>query len=620
MLTALAAGLPQPTATTPRRLARMLATTLRTLFLTLLFLTACGLRRTWELRGYTGTTLALLTGRARAYGYRHVERFLSQLARAGGAEPLTDALAGWTAQLWLPTTPAALPPTITVYVDAHRKAVYSDQRLPRGLIGRTGKVLGCRALVLLHDAQGHPLLVTTTRGDTHLSIGLPQILTRYEQVVGQRLITRIIVDREGMGAEFLAGLMAEGRVVVTLLRADQYDGLDSFLDVGTFVPLRYDREGKVLREVAPARFALPRPDRPGETLDLSVALVRDLGWQVPEAEDSEAAPAAWDADLRGAARDWRASDWEATPAPATPTSAKLIPIVATGDVGDAISLAQLYMQRWPRQENVIRDFLIPLGIDTNHGYQKTEVVNSEVAKRREALEERLARLKRWAISAGERCSRASKRYRRLWEQAKTRARELSRQMFAQQSALEAQELPEYIFRQQMREVKAAADAEMAERQVVIDRAFETSNQEFRKQERYCREQRQVLRALEDLAARERQMFELDNAKDQIMTVCKVALTNLAMWVREQYFPDTYRQATWKRLEPFFKLPGQVVWGDDFVQVTVHPFNDRALNRDLAAVCQRVSAAAPHLPDGRRLIFTLGGGDRLSLDGSSHPLA
>ena len=47
---------------------------------------------------------------------------------------------------------------------------------------------------------------------------------------------------------------------------------------------------------------------------------------------------------------------------------------------------------------------------------------------------------------------------------------------------------------------------------------------------YCREQRDLLRALEDLAASERVMHELDNRKDQIMTVCKVALTNLAMWV------------------------------------------------------------------------------------------
>jgi transposase len=63
----------------------------------------------------------------------------------------------------------------------HRKPVYSEALIPRGLVGRLSTVLGCRALVLLHDEDGHPLLATTHRGDQHLIIGLPSIVTRYEQ-------------------------------------------------------------------------------------------------------------------------------------------------------------------------------------------------------------------------------------------------------------------------------------------------------------------------------------------------------------------------------------------------------------------------------------------------------
>jgi hypothetical protein len=46
------------------------------LLLTLLFLGAVELQRTWDLRGYTADGLALLTGRMRAYGYRYTEVFL----------------------------------------------------------------------------------------------------------------------------------------------------------------------------------------------------------------------------------------------------------------------------------------------------------------------------------------------------------------------------------------------------------------------------------------------------------------------------------------------------------------------------------------------------------------
>ncbi|MDQ5851426.1 MAG: hypothetical protein M3380_05010, partial [Chloroflexota bacterium] len=453
-----------------------------------------------------------------------------------------------------------------------------------------------------------------------LTIGLPHILARYEQTVGRRLVTQIIVDREGMGAEFLAALVADGRTVVTLLRADQYRGIEAFSEVGEFVPLVCDSDGTVLREVAPAHFALALPERPGESLPLWVALVRELRCQVPLASAEDDLPRRWDADLSWEERDWRSAEWSATPAPKPATTAKLIAIVATSPVADATTLARTYFRRWPVQENVIRDFLIPLGIDTNHGYSKREVINSEVAKRRSVLSERLERLKRWAVAAGERCTRASKRHLRLYAAAKERARELGNGLFKRQRELEEQGVSEGVLRREMRAAREETQAEMDERNGRIRRAVDSCNQEFHKQERYCKEQREVLRALEELAAREPQMYELDDRKDQVMTVCKVAMANLAMWTRDRYFPEGYGQATWKRLEPFFKLSGRVRWGAERVEVELRQFTDRQLNRDLAALCRRVAAAKPRLPDGRQLIFTTCGSNSLTSDDQSDPLA
>jgi hypothetical protein len=97
----------------PPDLRRTTPAARRPLLGTLLFLGVVGLRRLWDLRGYAGEALALLTGRRRAYGYRHTERFLAQVAALGGAERLTDALAAWTAGLWRPRprpVEAPLPP------------------------------------------------------------------------------------------------------------------------------------------------------------------------------------------------------------------------------------------------------------------------------------------------------------------------------------------------------------------------------------------------------------------------------------------------------------------------------------------------------------------------------
>ena len=169
-------------------------------------------------------------------------------------------------------------------------------------------------------------------------------------------------------------------------------------------------------------------------------------------------------------------------------------------------------------------------------------------------------------------------------------------------ALEAQGVSEGTYRAERKQLKAEADAELEPLWQRVYRVQEKSHQESSKHERYCREQRDLLRALEDLAASERVMHELDHRKDQIMTVCKVALANLAMWVRDRFFPSTYAHATWQRLLPFFRLSGRVQCGREVVQVEIRPFNNRQLNRDLLAVCQRVNEIQPRLPDGRLLIL------------------
>jgi hypothetical protein len=607
LITHLCEALPSETVSARPPLAGSSADLRQRLVLTLLFMSAVGVERTWDLRSYTADGLALLTGRKRAYGYQYTEAFLSQVAKASGAERWTDALAHWTTQLWhSPEEPSASKTALTCYIDGHRKPVYTDACIPRGLVGRLGTILGSRALVLLHDEQGHPLLATTHRGDQHLIVGLPAIVARYENNEVLTQIKRIIVDREGMATEFLAALHADGRTVVTILRTNQYQDLTSFSEVGAFVPLTVDTHGQVLREVASARILLPRPDYRGEVLSLQVALIRDLRRLVPVQSSSqdEEMPRRWDADRERDDPRWWEEGWQATAAPAKETTAKLIPIVTTASTIDAIELAQTYIHRWPVQENVIKDYLLPLGLDTNHGFAKLEVANSEVTKQRTRLQERLTRLKKWAQGASERSRQASKRHDRLRKQHKSRADELYRELGLYQSTLELQEVADHLLRREIKARKAVIDAELEQIRVKEWRAYEQCNDEFRKQERYCKEQRDILRALEDLEAKERTMFELDNRKDQVMTVCKVAMANLAMWVRDHYFPASYAHATWLRLVPFFRLPGTVISDATTVRVELRPFNDRALNRDLTSLCERVNQASPRLPDGRCLSFTL----------------
>ena len=564
--------------------------------LTLLFLPLSGLRRTHDLRGYTADALAVVTGRHRAYGYCHTERFLSQFAKAEGAEALTTALGSWTAHLWEADSQQETTPCF--YIDGHRKPVYAESLIPRGLVGRTGKILGGRALALLHDEQGHPRLATTSRGDHHLTVGLPQVLARYEQAGRKTAHARIIVDREGMAALFLRDLAEAGHIIVTLLKTNQDEGLTSFTEVGAFVPLVRDRKGQVVREVAQACFALPLLDQKDQVLPLQVALIRDLRRQVPDTPPEE------DPNEDPGLPPWWRENWQAEPTKARPTTAKLIPIVTTAPHIDAVELAQTYIRRWPLQENVIKDFLLPLGLDTNHGYGKTPVPNSEVSKKRATLEKRLSDLKRWAPAARERSSKASVRHRRLWKETKAKGEERYRVLDEQLQKLLAQGVTPSQWKAERYRLQAEAEQEMQGLWERVSRVLETCNKEFAKWERYCREQGDLLRALQELAEQERTMDELDNRKDHIMTICKLALANLVMWTRDQCFPASFAHATWARLAPFFQISGIISSNQQTVSVHLRPFNDRHYNRDLSLLGQHVNEKHLHLPDGRLLLFSI----------------
>jgi len=241
-------------------------------------------------------------------------------------------------------------------------------------------------------------------------------------------------------------------------------------------------------------------------------------------------------------------------------------------------------------------------LDTNHGFAKVQVENSEVAKIRVVLERKLTQAQRVAEGARERMAQTQERSRQVDKQAKAQRAELAQLGTARQRLAAQQERPDPHLWARIVAQQQVAEAELAKSQQRKQRAEETYRAAFDTCERACCQQRTLLRELEDLKGKERVMYELEHAKDQVMTVLKLALANLVMWIRDTYFPAAYAQATWHRLAPFFRLPGRVVWGTESVEVELRPFNDRQLNRDLETICAQVNAEEPRLPDGQRLQF------------------
>jgi len=93
---------------------------------TLLFLPVAGLARTWDLRSYTATMVAILSGRPYAYSQGYTEQFLARLARTKAAECLTETIAKWTWSLWQKeqSPPDQNDRPAVFYMDGHRKPVH----------------------------------------------------------------------------------------------------------------------------------------------------------------------------------------------------------------------------------------------------------------------------------------------------------------------------------------------------------------------------------------------------------------------------------------------------------------------------------------------------------------
>jgi hypothetical protein len=129
-----------------------------------------------------------------------------------------------------------------------------------------------------------------------------------------------------------------------------------------------------------------------------------------------------------------------------------------------------------------------------------------VAKQRAILEPRRDRLQQWADSARKRQQQASRRADRRYAHRKERGEVFYRELNRQQDALHDQGVDSSAIRRIILERKAAIDAELEALMAQYWRAERERDAEWRKIERYCQEQRTVLRQREDVNAREQQLW------------------------------------------------------------------------------------------------------------------
>lgn len=542
--------------------------------LTMLTMPLLGLFKPYNLNTYSGTALGLLTGRGRPYSADEMEHFILSGVRVGWVEPLTADVARWATQLWASNdSPATESPTY-LYWDWHVKAVYSDYHLPRTKHGTRDRIVGARKQLMLHDAVGHLLFLRTYRGDTHLIEGMVDGTAYYEGLAKSHALTHQIFDREGLSVAHFKDLLADegDRQFITCLKSNQYHGLGSFESCTSFEPYRYDKQGKLIQEIAEASYEMS-DRRPGqEALGLRAILLRRPADGTEEKEERE-------------------------------EEARLFAIITPDQDAPAREIADLYRARQSKQENAIRDWWLPLGGDVNVGYDKRQVENSELAKRKEELEERLERLERYLPACEVRLARARQRQQQHVEryQAEWAAGQQEVQKGIQQRG--AQGDAAWDIYRWARAEEACLEEQLAPLRARMA-AAEKVEQEQEKQQRYRQEQQDKEQALAEVAQAmaEHPMYELDDRKDQLISALRLFLVSVLQWLRDTAFPAAYAQATYKTLAPFLQMGGFVLEHPDCIEVRLDGFWQSAKQRDLEEVVARCNARQFNAPDGRPLRF------------------
>ena len=543
--------------------------------LTLLMMAGLDLFKPHDLNTYTGTVLGLLTERHRPYSADEIEHFVLGCVRVGWTEPLTADVAGWATQLWATSVGGDSDAPTYLYWDWHVKAVYSDYRVPRTQHGTSDRIIGARKQLMLHDAAGHLLFMRTYRGDTHLIAGMVDGTAYYEGLAESQRLTHQIFDREGLSVAHFKGLLdgEERRQFITCLKSNQYEGMDSFELSSSFVPFRHGKHGQAMQEMAEASYVLKDRREGEDDLPLRAILLRKPTGETDEKADDEAR-------LHVVIT----SDWE------TP----------------AADIARWYRDRYPKQENAIRDWWLPLGGDVNVGYDKREVENSELARRKAELEAQLGTLERYIGACQARLQNAQRQHQRHAEryQAEWQAAQQVLQGAIQQRDAQGDTALAIYQWAQAEEIRIQEQLEP--RRTRVEAAAGRVKKEQDKQQRYCEEQQKKMQALAEVTRKmaDCPMYELDDRKDQLLSALRLCLGNVLQWLRDTVFPESYTHATYKTLAPFVQMGGFVIKRPDCIAVFLDGFWQSAKQQDLEELVARCNAQSLTAPDGRPLRFSI----------------
>lgn len=410
-----------------------------------------------------------------AYRAATLDKTLTQLKWLGVGERRWEAHAGvwwhWSRQ-WA----GAGWRQIAIYVDSSRDPWWTQRFAQSGPVSRTGRVQPCLSRVVLSSGPGVPIVAEVASGQAPLKQVLWPLLDQARQVLGVEAVGRLtVIDAECCQLDLIEAFAADPeRDLVTVFKGPLARG-KSVEALGPWVPFGRGavREAQVdlTPQAATARFVRIVELRRGEDAPVATRFVS----------------------------------------------------TAPESVLGTVEVAEVYLGRWPYQEDLFRRGRNGLGLERSAGYGAAEVSHVALLEKRHSAERTRQRAEQAYEQAVEaEVARAATTRPRL-EQLQQRQAAAANTPLAERhtrSAREALEL--YHYRQQ--------DTDQARKR--LDEA-----------EKHCQK----------LAGQPETIYQRDTALDTLTTCFKMVLMALLEFVCQEYLGG-YRLMPRTFIEAWMALP------------------------------------------------------------------
>jgi hypothetical protein len=489
-----------------------------------------------------------------AYMPSTLELFSRELKYVGVSSTLWEV----HARLWLEQTQAwgSERNAAVLYIDETNKPVWTELFSQSSKVSSVGRVMPALELVCFHSGYGVPLWITTHSGRIPLVNAVPNLLTQFRALHDEAEVGRIVViDAEGNSVPFLKQLEqgSPPRSWITRFKPSLLEGKRIFNRTN----YRSYRDGDRIRM---GLVDLNDPEARGQTFRTQVIEVE---------RRSKGTVTYLGASTLLCERDWKPAE-----------------------------IADLYFDRWPKQEADFRAVNQALGFKQVHGYGKQLVDNVTVVTELDQLDHKLRTTQE---QLHQRAEQLQQHAQQLHEQHK-QLRRLERRhetltCHLQDRVTRGQRLTPKL-RQTAKEQKVVAQQARQLTQAVARGEKKTArlSTQLERQQRRLDQYQERQQTLES----RRRIFKHDVELDSLFSVLKFGLVLAITFVLKEYFSNAH-MAPVTFLERVATLPARLrILPQQEILTFLYNRRDPDVMALLAKHCDAINARALRTRSGRTL--------------------